>query len=76
VQDLAQHQVPVLGFELAKGLELDGVVVCGPEHAHDGSATGARLFYIAVTRAVQSLAVVTTRLDVLQVLGVERMDVS
>ena len=39
VQGLAADEVPVFGYELVKGLELDGVVVVSPEEVLDG--TGA-----------------------------------
>ena len=51
-------QVPVLAADEAKGLELDGVVVVEPGEIADGTARGARLLYIALTRAVQRLVVV------------------
>ena len=42
-----------------KGLELDGVVVVSPEEVLDGTERGARLVYVALTRAVQELTIVT-----------------
>ena len=44
-----------------KGLEFDGVVVVEPDEILDGTPRGARLLYVAMTRAVQELAFVTTR---------------
>ena len=43
-----------------KGLEFDGVVVVEPEDILDGTPRGARLLYVAMTRAVQELAMVGT----------------
>jgi DNA helicase IV len=46
---------------LAKGLEFDAVVVVEPAEvaaAAGGGARGARLLYVALTRAVQELVVV------------------
>jgi DNA helicase IV len=57
---LADNQVPLIVAEMAKGLELDGVVVLEPTMIHAGSPRGARLLYIAMTRAVQELALVTS----------------
>src|SRR5206468_3417559 len=42
----------------AKGLEFDAMVVAEPAAIMDGTARGARLLYIAMTRAVQELTVV------------------
>ena len=41
--------------EAVKGLEFDGVVVVNPHEIFDGSERGARLLYVAMTRAVQVL---------------------
>jgi DNA helicase IV len=60
VQGLAAGEVPVLGYELVKGLELDGIVVVSPEEVLDGTERGARLVYVALTRAVQALTIVTS----------------
>jgi DNA helicase IV len=66
VHDLAADEVPLFSAEAVKGLEFDGVIVVEP---HDilceGSASpstprGARLLYVAMTRAVQRLDFVTT----------------
>ena len=45
--------------EAVKGLEFDGVVVVNPHQIFDGTARGARLLYVAMTRAVQVLHFVT-----------------
>ncbi len=55
VQDLARDEVPLFSPEAVKGLEFDGVVVVNPHEVLDGSARGARLLYVAMTRAVQVL---------------------
>jgi DNA helicase IV len=59
VHDLAHDDVPVFHAEAVKGLEFDGVVVVNPHEIFDGSARGARLLYVAMTRAVQVLHFVT-----------------
>jgi DNA helicase IV len=57
VQHLDRDEVPIFGPEAVKGLEFDGVVVVNPHeilgHDPDGVARGARLLYVALTRAVQ-----------------------
>lgn len=62
VHALAPHDVPVFGPEEVKGLEFDGVVVVNPHEILDADAAdparGARLLYVAMTRAVQELAFV------------------
>ena len=58
VHDLAHGDVPVFTAEAVKGLEFDGVVVVNAHQIFDGSALGARLLYVAMTRAVQVLHVV------------------
>ena len=55
VHELADDDVPVFGPEAVKGLEFDGVVVLNPAALLDGSERGARLLYVAMTRAVQEL---------------------
>ncbi|MBA3606676.1 MAG: AAA family ATPase [Acidimicrobiia bacterium] len=60
VHQLGHDDVPLFGPEQVKGLEFDGVVVVEPDVILDGSALGARLLYVAMTRAVQELAFVTT----------------
>ena len=59
VHDLAANDVPIFHAEAVKGLEFDGVVVVNPHEIFDGSALGARLLYVAMTRAVQVLHMVT-----------------
>ncbi|CAN5589223.1 AAA family ATPase [soil metagenome] len=59
VHDLAASDVPVFHAEAVKGLEFDGVIVVNPHQIFDGSALGARLLYVAMTRAVQVLHIVT-----------------
>ena len=58
VHDLAYDDVPVFSPEAVKGLEFDGVIVVNPHLIFDGSARGARLLYVAMTRAVQVLHLV------------------
>jgi DNA helicase IV len=55
VHGLAHDDVPVFAPEAVKGLEFDGVVVVNAHEIFDGSARGARLLYVAMTRAVQVL---------------------
>ena len=58
VHDLAHGEVPLFTPEAVKGLEFDGVVVVNPHEILDGTARGARLLYVAMTRAVQVLHLV------------------
>jgi DNA helicase IV len=58
VHDLGHDDVPVFNPEAVKGLEFDGVVVVNAHQIFDGSALGARLLYVAMTRAVQVLHLV------------------
>ena len=58
VHDLAYDDVPVFTAEAVKGLEFDGVVVVNAHQIFGGSALGARLLYVAMTRAVQVLHLV------------------
>lgn len=51
-------RVPLFTPEAVKGLEFDGVVVVNPAEILDGTARGARLLYVAMTRAVQVLHLV------------------
>ncbi len=60
LHQLSGAEVPMFGPEQVKGLELDGVVVVQPDEIMDGTPRGARLLYVAMTRAVQELAFVTT----------------
>jgi DNA helicase IV len=65
VHELDPDDLPVFGPEAVKGLEFDGVIVVNPhEILHEWSADsmterGARLLYVAMTRAVQELHFVT-----------------
>ncbi len=64
VHELGHDEVPVFGAEEVKGLEFDGVVVVNPHSIlHEGgdapTPRGARLLYVAMTRAVQQLGFVT-----------------
>jgi DNA helicase IV len=58
VQDLARDEVPIFSAEEVKGLEFDAVVVVNPHEILGGTARGARLLYVAMTRAVQVLHLV------------------
>jgi DNA helicase IV len=58
VHALADDEVPVFTAEAVKGLEFDGVVVVNAHQILDGTARGARLLYVAMTRAVQTLSFV------------------
>jgi DNA helicase IV len=60
VHELGHDDVPVFSPEAVKGLEFDGVVVVDPHTILDGTTRGARLLYVAMTRAVQELAFVTS----------------
>jgi DNA helicase IV len=60
VHELGHDDVPLFGPESVKGLEFDGVVVVEPQLILDGTTRGARLLYVAMTRAVQELAFVAT----------------
>lgn len=60
VHELNPVEVPLFEPEQVKGLEFDGVVVVAPDEILDGTPRGARLLYVAMTRAVQELALVTT----------------
>lgn len=63
LHELGDREVPLFGPEQVKGLEFDGVVVVEPDEILGDTARGARLLYVAMTRAVQELAFVTTRPD-------------
>ena len=63
LHQLHHGEVPLFGPEQVKGLEFDGVVVVEPDEILDGTPRGARLLYVAMTRAVQELAFVTTSAD-------------
>jgi superfamily I DNA/RNA helicase len=53
--------VTLLAPPAAKGLEFDAVVVVEPALVAGGDASGARLLYVALTRAVQELVVAHSR---------------
>ena len=65
VHDLSAGEVPLFSPEAVKGLEFDGVVVVNPHDVlSEGTGQGvtprgARLLYVAMTRAVQRLDIVT-----------------
>jgi DNA helicase IV len=65
VHELGAGEIPVFEPERVKGLEFDGVIVVNPhEILSEGTASavtprGARLLYVAMTRAVQELHLVT-----------------
>lgn len=59
VHELAAGEVPLFSAHEVKGLEFDGVVVVNPHEILDGTPRGARLLYVAMTRAVQRLDFVT-----------------
>jgi DNA helicase IV len=65
VHDLDADELPLFGPEAVKGLEFDGVIVVNPHEilseGTDRNVTerGARLLYVAMTRAVQELHFVT-----------------
>lgn len=65
LHELERHEVPIFGPHEVKGLEFDGVVVVNPhEILSEGrvdvehTPRGARLLYVAMTRAVQRLTFV------------------
>ena len=64
VHDLERAEVPVFTAEAVKGLEFDGVIVANPheilhENGDEPTPRGARLLYVAITRAVQQVEFVT-----------------
>jgi DNA helicase IV len=65
VHELGDTEIPVFGPEEVKGLEFDGVIVVNPHEilgegtGQELTARGARLLYVAMTRAVQELHFVT-----------------
>ncbi len=59
LHELGHDDVPLFAPEAVKGLEFDGVVVVNPHDILDGTTRGARLLYVAMTRAVQELVFVT-----------------
>jgi DNA helicase IV len=66
VHELARQEIPLFSPEAVKGLEFDGVVVVEPHAvlaemgAEPITPRGARLLYVAMTRAVQRLDFVTS----------------
>ncbi len=60
LHQLHPGEVPLFGPEQVKGLEFDGVVVVEPDEILGDTARGARLLYVAMTRAVQELTFVTS----------------
>jgi DNA helicase IV len=52
--------IVVVPAPLAKGLEFDGVIVVEPGEIADVGAHGVRLLFVALTRAVQHLAIAYT----------------
>jgi DNA helicase IV len=66
VHELAGNEVPIFEPHAVKGLEFDGVIVVNPHEILsegradvDRTARGARLLYVAMSRAVQRLTFVT-----------------
>lgn len=59
LHELDTDEVPMFSAERVKGLEFDGVVVVSPHRILGDTPRGARLLYVAMTRAVQELAIVT-----------------
>ncbi len=65
VHELDPSEIPLFGPEAVKGLEFDGVIVVNPHEILSGGSDrpvterGARLLYVAMTRAVQELHFVT-----------------
>jgi DNA helicase IV len=62
------HRITVLPAALAKGLEFDAVLVFEPAAIVAESAHGVRLLFVALTRAVQHLAIAHAA-DLPEVLG-------
>ena len=60
LHQLHPGEVPLFGPEQVKGLEFDGVVVVEPDQILGDTPRGARLLYVAMTRAVQELAFVSS----------------
>ena len=64
VHNLERAEVAVFTAEAVKGLEFDGVIVVNPheilhENGDEPTPRGARLLYVAITRAVQQVEFVT-----------------
>ncbi len=75
VHDLVSDEIPLFGPASVKGLEFDGVVVVDParilrsgDDTAEHTPQGARLLYVALTRAVQQVTLVT-HVDLPAVLG-------
>ena len=51
----------MLSARLAKGLEFDAVIVAEPAEIADEEPHGSRLLFVALTRAVQHLALAHAR---------------
>ncbi len=67
--------VTLLAAVAAKGLEFDDVIVVEPNtimRGDDGTGRGARVLYVAMTRAVQSLTVISSEL--VAVIGFSEME--
>jgi DNA helicase IV len=60
-EDGVDHKVSLVPVGLAKGLEFDHVVVLEPAEIAAAGATGLRLLYIALTRAISRLTVLHAR---------------
>jgi DNA helicase IV len=60
-EDGADHRVSLVPVGLAKGLEFDHVIVLEPAEIAAAGATGLRLLYIALTRAISRLTVLHER---------------
>lgn len=56
-----EHQVTVVPVSLAKGLELDSVVVLEPRLILDGQVRGAQSLYVALTRSTKRLTVLASQ---------------
>lgn len=63
VSTLADERLKVVGSLDCKGLEYDAVVLVEPRELIAESITGARLLYVALTRATQQLVVLASDRD-------------
>jgi len=61
IDDGADHDVILVPAGLAKGLEFDHVYVVEPADIMDSGSEGARLLYIALTRAVSRLTLLHSK---------------
>ncbi len=59
IHDLGATAIPMFTPAAVKGLEFDAVVVVNPRDILGTTALGARLLYVAMTRAVQELTFVS-----------------